>query len=363
MMRAAGRVKIWNSTSGRCGEEVCVQYSLRSVGTQNGTGDASQKNPEAMLILTDITLRGSHRPRLDKLTLSIPAGRTALVGYSGAGKTSLLNVIAGFEKPDTGRVVWNPSSDDPDKRLPMYWVPQNGGLWPHLTAEQHLTCVQKLANSSDEILTALHLEHRRSAFPSEMSQGERSRLALARALASRAHVLLMDEPLSHVDPVRKPGFWRAVQGLLDRDNISVVFSSHEPETVLRQSEHVICMEDGRVVFQGPTRTLYESPPSQELGEFLGPVNWFEAIDRKMLAGGFDEEAGDAEAAAAFGVRPERLILIRDVTSPLELQSIPFCGAYRETVVKNLDTGAIRTLMHQATTEIQKPGDRVRLVAG
>ena len=315
-----------------------------------------------MLILTDIMLRGTDRPRLDKITLNIPAGRTALVGYSGAGKTSLLNVLAGFAKPDAGRFIWNHAFSDSNDRLPMYWVPQNGGLWLHLTTEQHLASVQKLPNSTDEILTALHLEHRRAAFPSELSLGERSRLSLARALASRARVLLMDEPLSHVDPVRKPGFWKAVQGLLDRDEISVVFSSHEPETVLRQSQNVICLQDGRVAFQGTTRELYESPPSQELGEFLGPVNWFEASDRKTLAGGFGEESGDAEKAGAFGVRPERLILIRDVTSPLELQSIPFCGAYRETVVRNLETGAIRTLMHQATTEIQEPGDRVRVVA-
>lgn len=309
-----------------------------------------------MLILTDITLRGSHRPRLDNLTLSIPAGRTALVGYSGAGKTSLLNVIAGFEKPDTGRVVWNPSSGEPGERLPMYWVPQNGGLWPHLTAEQHLSSVQKLANSSDEILTALHLEHRRSAFPSEMSQGERSRLALARALASRAHVLLMDEPLSHVDPVRKPGFWRAVQGLLDRDRISVVFSSHEPETVLRQSEHVICMEDGRVVFQGTTRTLYESPPSQELGEFLGPVNWFEASDRERFLNHVEGQSG------WIAVRPERLVMVEDSSSSLELQSVPYCGAYYESIVKNLKTGEVRVVVHQATRSVLKSGDRIRLVA-
>jgi iron(III) transport system ATP-binding protein len=361
--RLVGRAKFWNWRCGRCGETAFLRYSSQHAEHRAELGDAADRNPEAMLILTDITLRGTHRPRLDNITIHIPAGRTALVGYSGAGKTSLLNVLAGFAKPDHGSVRRERAGGETSDRLAMYWVPQNGGLWPHLTTEQHLSCVQKLANSSDEILAALHLEHRRSAFPAELSQGERSRLALARALASRARVLLLDEPLSHVDPVRKPGFWRAVQSLLDRDDISVVFSSHEPETVLRQAEHVICLKDGRVAFQGATRELYDSPPTQELGEFLGPLNWLDASDRKTLAGSFEAGSGAASKTGSFGVRPERLLLIRDATSPLELQSIPFCGAYRESVVKNLETGAVLTLMHQATTEIQKPGDRVRVVAG
>jgi iron(III) transport system ATP-binding protein len=111
-------------------------------------------------------------------------------------------------------------------RIPLFWVPQNGGLWPHLSAEQHLLSVNKSKELADEILSSLDLEHRKAAFPDELSQGERSRLALARALASNADVLLMDEPLSHVDPVRKPGYW---------DIVTRLTNDHLPRLCLRHT--------------------------------------------------------------------------------------------------------------------------------
>ena len=159
-----------------------------------------------MIELNQITLNGSGKPRLDRVTLVIPFGRTAIVGYSGAGKTSLLNVLAGFEHAASGTMRRMDNRESalqgqakPQRteirpaRLPVYWVPQNGGLWPHLTVDQHLNCVGS-AESSDKLRYSLDLEHCRSALPGEISQGERSRLALARALATQAEVLLLDEP-------------------------------------------------------------------------------------------------------------------------------------------------------------------------
>jgi len=311
-----------------------------------------------MFSLNKITLHGSHRPRLDALTLTIAAGRTAVVGYSGAGKTSLLNLLAGFERPDLGTVERqkNASMAGNASRLPLYWVPQNGGLWPHLTVNQHLACVQKVQELSDEILNALDLDDRRSAFPAELSQGERSRLAMARALATQAEWLLMDEPLSHVDPVRKPAYWNVVQRWLEKNRVSTVFSSHEPETVLRQAEYVICLHEGRAVFQGRTRDLYQSPPSRHVGEFLGPVNWFEPDDGRL----FFPRSAEERSIASITVRPERLCLTVDDSSALELVATPFQAAYAESVVKHLASGKTRTVLHSVFGEMPRPGQRVGL---
>ena len=145
----------------------------------------------ANLVLTSGGVR-----RLDGVSFCVDDGVTAVVGYSGAGKTSLLNVLAAFETVDSGEVCL-PSNPD-DGRLPLFWVPQSGGLWNHLTVEQHLLAVSsaeisaQFQISSDEILQQLDLQHRRVAVPGELSQGERSRLAIARALASSAGVLLLD---------------------------------------------------------------------------------------------------------------------------------------------------------------------------
>jgi ABC-type multidrug transport system ATPase subunit len=325
-----------------------------------------------MFELDHVTLHGNHRPRLNDVSVVIPAGRTAIVGYSGAGKTSLLNVLAGFEQPDAGtarRLAENGEGRaERAGRLPLFWAPQNGGLWPHMTVDQHLECVSNPSEQprdggkreesrrsldwTDEILSALDLVDRRSAFPAQLSQGERSRLALARALASRASVLLLDEPLSHVDPVRKPDYWKSVQRRMSQDFTSMVFSSHEPETVLRQAEHVICLYEGHIVFQGTTRTLYDSPPSREVGEFLGPLNWFEPEETVFLNDG-------GSSAEPVSVRPERLRLLAEESSPLQLVATPFRGGYAESIVKHVLTGRVRTVLHNGLSELPEPGAGVR----
>ncbi len=379
-----------------------------------------------MFQLNHVTLNGSSRPRLDDVTVTIPPGRTAIIGYSGAGKTSLLNVLAGFERPDAGTVrgivdertakEGHPAETAGLRaRLPLYWVPQNGGLWPHLTVDQHLGCVWS-AELSDKLLRSLNLEHRRSALPGELSLGERSRLALARALATQAEVLLLDEPLSHVDPVRKSAYWNVLRemiemvstvesvqesgtgeamrtednplirpnghllpleggegtsakavectsrvsprnGRMEHRGTSIVFTSHEPETVLRHSETVICLQAGRVVFQGTTTLLYDSPPSQEVGEFLGPLNWFDAEEASFFL--VDQYCSGGSSA----IRPERMILVTDADSLLELVAMPFRGGYAESVVRHSASGKTRTVLHQLTGDLPSTGQRVRLHVG
>ncbi len=322
----------------------------------------------AMFQLHQITLNGRTCPRLSDVTLTICSGRTAIVGYSGAGKTSLLNVLAGFEQANAGTVRTVLKGDPAETasrkaRLPLYWVPQNGGLWPHLTVDQHLSCVGS-AESSDKLLRSLDLEHRRSALPAELSLGERSRLALARALATRAEVLLLDEPLGHVDPVRKPAYWNVIREMIgtvstspEQREASIVFTSHEPETVLRHSENVICLREGRVVFQGTTASLYDSPPSREVGEFLGPLNWFDAEEAALFV--HDQNPGTGASA----IRPERMIMVADSGSSVEFVSMPFRGGYAESIVRHVASGRTRTILHQVSGDVPSTGQHVRLIAG
>lgn len=286
--------------------------------------------------------------RLHAVTVSIPRGSTAVVGLSGAGKTSLLNVLAGFESRFSGACRSHTGSTDKSS-LPLFWVPQNGGLWPHLSVEQHLDVVSPAAaqnyhsssefkrssKRTDELLGQFDLDQRRQAFPAELSQGERSRLALARALATRATVLLLDEPLSHVDPIRKPAYWKIVSQIVKAENISMIFASHEPESVLRHAEYVICLHHGTVEFEGTMRSLYDAPPSAFVGEFLGPLNWFAEDEAGMFLGGGKESA----------IRPEHLRLsIAD--SSVELIATPFAGAYCESVLRHVGTGRMKSVFHQ-----------------
>ena len=325
--------------------------------------------------------------RLNSITLEIPCGATAVVGLSGAGKTSLLNVLAGFETGFSGELILASRSGQPPddlftkglqgtnqgtdvprapKNLPLYWVPQSGGLWPHLSVEQHVAIVGNLANpqssiesgrfskSTDEILQLFDLTHRRQALPGELSQGERSRLALARALATRASVLLLDEPLSHVDPVRKPTYWNIVRRIIAEENISMVFTSHEPETVLRHAEHVICLHEGAVAFEGSVRSLYDHPPDARVGAFLGPLNWFRAEEAAAFL------ASDWQIAESVGLRPERLQIQPSSESLIEILSTPFIGAYGESIVRHVVSGMTKTILHQVPESAASIGQRVAL---
>lgn len=321
-----------------------------------------------MFTVSHVILRGTNRPRLNDVSLTISGRRTAVMGYSGAGKTSLLNLLAGFETPDSGTIrIAAPALSEsasastlqgplgPDVgRIPLFWVPQNGGLWPHLSAEQHLLSVNKSKELADEILCSLDLDHRKAAFPDELSQGERSRLALARALASNAEVLLMDEPLSHVDPVRKPGYWDVVASLIERSSSSIVFTSHEPETVLRRSDSVICLHEGSVVYQGPTRELYESPASAFLAEFLGPVNWLTAEELQHFRIQVDRPNGMA-------IRPERLSVVANGNGEAEYMKCLFDGPYSESRIRSVTSGGSRIIKHQRLEVPLQEGVRVSLV--
>lgn len=338
-------------------------FSLRSV-TLSASGE--RDSPDVVPLAVSKCNQGIDVPRspgtrLHSVTLEISSCATAVVGLSGAGKTSLLNILSGFEKQYSGGFTSHLLCSD--RRLPLFWVPQSGGLWPHLTAKQHLEVVadtdskpqsasesRRFSKRTDELLHQFDLTHRGQALPAELSQGERSRLALARALATRAHVLLLDEPLSHVDPVRKPSYWNVVRRIVAEENISMIFTSHEPETVLRQAEHVICLHEGAVAFKGSVKTLYDNPPGAFVGAFLGPLNWFSATE----AGAFLDDGSDV------GIRPERLQIGAAVDSGIELVSTPFVGAYCESILRHVATGMRKSVLHQVPSVMPSPGDRIVL---
>ena len=158
--------------------------------------------------LTQAMLPGRQGPRLHPLTVQLHPGCTAVIGYSGAGKTSLLNLLVGFEKPGAGTVV-HPAT-------PVFWAPQDNGLWPHLTVREHFSVVRPGA-LPDDLLRDFDLAHKLARRPDELSEGEQSRLGVARALWSHAPVLVMDEPLVHVDPARAETCWRVIRRHLSRD--------------------------------------------------------------------------------------------------------------------------------------------------
>jgi iron(III) transport system ATP-binding protein len=238
---------------------------------------------ESLWKLENVSLAGAERPRLHGASLQISTGLTAIVGQSGAGKTSLLNLLVGFENPDSGTSTANlPSVDG---RLPLFWVPQNLGLWPHLSVAEHLLAVLPTQSNSDrnieQLLDDFDLTELAAARPDRLSQGERSRLSVARAIASGASVLVMDEPLVHVNLSRVSTYWDALRRHVHEANTSLVFATHSPETVVREAKQAICLSKGCVLFDGPVEQLYWHPANPELADFLGVHNWLTSAESTL----------------------------------------------------------------------------------
>ncbi len=197
--------------------------------------------------LHQVSLTGPRRPRLCQVTLDIPPGRTVIIGPSGAGKTSLLNLLAGFESPDSGHIESGPR---PANRLPLFWSPADGGLWPGVSIADHIRLVlpgQGDDSTIQQWLQRFDLPSAAAHVVEELSAGERSRLSIARALAADAAVLILDEPLVHVDPGRLDRYWRVIRDVCNARNTSLIFSSHHSETWPKFADHVIGVDNGRVV--------------------------------------------------------------------------------------------------------------------
>jgi ABC-type Fe3+/spermidine/putrescine transport system ATPase subunit len=301
--------------------------------------------------LREVCLRGDDIFRLEDATLEIHEGVTAVIGASGAGKTSLLNLLVGFEAPDSGSIAASlPRGAHP---LPIFWVPQDAGLWPHLTARGHLEAVRPSGVGQQRIsavLSSLDIEGRAGSYPGQLSQGEKARLSVARALVCGAAVLVMDEPFVSVDAARVGRYWRTVRESIAGTKTSLVFSTHRPEAVLSEADRVICLKNGRVLYTGGVEELYRSPATCELAECLGEANWLEPEEAQLWL--------KVEADAPRCFRPEQISITRTRDGAAKVQSSLFAGAVAQAELKHEKTGRVRRFFHRPSANSLRPGDRV-----
>lgn len=311
---------------------------------------------ETLWTLRDASLRGRAGSRLAGVSLDVREGITAVVGPSGAGKTSLLNLLVDFEQADAGEVRRTlPEGGD---ELPLYWVPEDGGLWPHLSAMEHLRTVapsgkagEKLADEKlAELLSAFDIADRAASRPDELSQGERARLAVARALAARATVLVMDEPFVNVDLARQGRYWDAVRRHLEEGCASLVFATHSPKAVLREAERAVCLKEGRVIASGEVGELYWRPATREIMDCLGEGNWLSEEEARLWLG------EETDSPGCF--RPEQIRIEADGRSGAVVRESSFQGALAEVELEHEKAGARRRFYHRPSSDALGPGDRV-----
>jgi iron(III) transport system ATP-binding protein len=254
----------------------------------------------------------AREPVLRGVALEVPAGSlTAVLGLSGCGKTTLLRVIAGFERPDRGELSLDGRTLDDERtyiapeRRSIGYVPQEGALFPHLSVHDNvafgLRRRERRGGAISGLLEMVGIAPLAKRLPHELSGGEQQRVALARALAGRPHALLLDEPFSSLDASLRSHVREEVQALLREQGVTTVMVTHDQEEALSLADVVAVLRDGLIVQQDTPSELYERPLDERLARFLGAVNVIEARFEDGIA---RTPLGALELRRAPGSAPE-----------------------------------------------------------
>jgi ABC-type Fe3+/spermidine/putrescine transport system ATPase subunit len=239
----------------------------------------------AHLSLEDLVKEYPGHTALAGLSLEIGQGEFfGLLGPSGCGKTTTLRLIAGFERPTRGRILLEGERLD---ELPPYarnvsTVFQNYALFPHLTVRENIEFGLRYRNGASretvaECIDMLSLGSKLERYPHQLSGGEKQRVALARALVLRPAVLLLDEPLSALDPNLRKQVRVELRALQRRVGITFVFVTHDKEEALSLSDRIALLRSGRCEQLGTPQELYQRPRTRFAASFLGPMNWLEGF--------------------------------------------------------------------------------------
>ena len=268
---------------------------------------------------------------VDRLSLDIYAGEFfALLGPSGCGKTTLLRMLAGFEMPDDGRIRLADAdiSGVPPYRRPVNMMFQSYALFPHLTVADNIAFGLKqdrlskpeIAARVAEMLALVKLEGFERRKPHQLSGGQRQRVALARSLAKRPKVLLLDEPLAALDKKLREETQFELMDVQARLGTTFVIVTHDQEEAMTVAHRIAVMDRGALAQVATPRELYEQPSSRWVAGFIGDVNLLEGTVTAAGAGGlaiagaggrrYRVAAGDATVgqAVCLALRPEKLRL-------------------------------------------------------
>ena len=223
---------------------------------------------------------------VDRLSLDIRAGEFfALLGPSGCGKTTLLRMLAGFETPDEGRILLGGRDIAPvlPHERPVNMMFQNYALFPHLNVRDNIAFGLKRAGMARaaidtrvaEMVALVKLEGMERRKPDQLSGGQKQRVALARSLARRPKVLLLDEPLAALDKKLRESTQLELMELQRRLGMTFIIVTHDQEEAMTMANRIGVMGAGRLEQVATPRDLYEAPRSRWVAAFVGDVNLFD----------------------------------------------------------------------------------------
>jgi iron(III) transport system ATP-binding protein len=220
---------------------------------------------------------------LPDLSLDVADGAfVALLGPSGCGKTTLLRMIAGLDRPDSGAiaigkdVVVNGKTFVPPEKRRLGMVFQTYAVWPHLNVRDNIAYPLKVqglpaperAKRVADVLQLVHMTELAHRFPNELSGGQQQRVALARGLAQNPRILLLDEPLSNLDARLRAELRREIRDLHRRLKLTIVYVTHDQREAFEMATDVVVMNEGRIAQRGTPEAVRQKPAAGFVAEFL-----------------------------------------------------------------------------------------------
>ncbi|MFB2531625.1 ABC transporter ATP-binding protein [Paracoccus sp. p4-l81] len=305
-------------------------------------------------------------------TLPIDKGEfVSLLGPSGCGKTTVLRMVAGFESPDSGRIVIGGQDVvrlRPNQRN-IGMVFQAYALFPNLTVAQNVgfglkvkrTPAGQIKERVAEMLDLIGLPHLGDRYPFQLSGGQQQRVALARALAPSPQVLLLDEPLSALDAKIRINLRREIRAIQQKLGITTIFVTHDQEEALSISDRIVVMHDGIADQVGTPFQVYNRPATPFVASFVGTLNSFEAdvmdpATGTVRLGSQGVSLGRALPAGRIrlGLRPEMVRLGDDPAATTlrgTVEDVDFLGSVMRVRV---DLGGVSLAFDQFNTRTAEP---------
>ena len=235
------------------------------------------------IVAQSVTKRFGEFTALEDVSIEVAAGSlTALLGPSGGGKSTLLRVIAGLERPDAGRVLieGEDMTRRPAQKREVGFVFQHYAAFKHMTVRENVAFglrIRKrprneIRDRVNELLDLVQLTGLAERYPAQLSGGQRQRMALARALAVEPKVLLLDEPFGALDARVRKELRAWLRRLHDEVHVTTIFVTHDQEEAMELADQIVLMNAGHVEQVGGPRELYEEPANEFVMTFVGPVN-------------------------------------------------------------------------------------------
>jgi len=334
---------------------------------------------EGYLVTQKLVKRFEETVAVDEVSLSIAQGEIfALLGSSGCGKSTLLRMLAGFEAPTSGRILLGGQdvAGLPPYERPINMMFQSYALFPHLDVWENIAFGLKreglpkaeIKQRVGEMLELVQLTPFAKRRPHQLSGGQQQRVALARSLAKRPKLLLLDEPLGALDRQLREQTQFELVNIIENVGVTCVLVTHDQEEAMTMAKRIAVMSKGRVVQVGTPQEVYEHPANRFVADFIGNVNLFDgrlqvdAVDHCVAMTGIGEihvghgVSGLLNMPVTIAVRPEKMKISKDRPSVGKnlfagwVKEIAYFGAYNTYIV--IASDGARVKITQANTSHQ-----------